>query len=177
MKSFNERLLDYMETHPLVLIENVYDEVLDRHKRAIWKMQHRIKNRIDYMLTSNEPAFFITLTFSDKFLPTLDEQFKTIDYVNDFMKLNNVTSFVANNDFGGENGRFHWHAVVQSQNDLSHVFWKYGAINFKRIPKTSLPLKLSRYLIKLQRHAVKVLDPLMIYYPLRYKNLENEKEL
>ncbi len=169
MKTFDQRLLDYVTTHPEYNASTVYDQVLDKHKRAIWKMQHRIKERIEFMLTSNESAFFITFTFSDEYLPISTEEYLTQQYVFDCLLANQVSSFVANTDYGKENGRFHWHAVVQSQHDIKHELWKYGSIHFQRIPKTSLPLKLSRYLIKLQRHATKILDPFMIYYPMRYR--------
>lgn len=175
MKTFNERLLDYMTKHPLYDASSVYNQTMDKHKRAIWKMQHRIKERIEFMLLSNESAFFITFTFDDKHLPKTEDEYLTQHLIDDYLVSNHVTSFVANSDYGKDNNRFHWHAVCQSLSDLDFSLWNQGAIHAQRIPKTSLPLKLSRYLIKLQRHAVKVLDPLMIYYPRYYrKGVEDE---
>jgi len=172
MKTFNERLLDYMESHPLYNATCVYDQVMDKHKRAIWKMQHRIKERIQFMLTSNESAFFLTFTFDDNHLPSTEEESKTQQYIIDYLKQNNASAYVANTDYGKTNNRFHWHAVVQAPNDMDNESWIYGAIQFKRIKTNSLPIVLSRYLIKLQRHATKVKDPLMLYYPIRYRRGE-----
>jgi len=142
---------------------------MDKHKRAIWKMQHRIKERIKFMLTSDESAFFLTLTFDDSNLPSTEEETKTQDYIIKFMQDNNATAYVANTDYGKDNGRFHWHAVVQANNDMQHETWSYGAIHFQRIKPGSLAIMLTRYLIKLQRHATKVLDPFMLYYPKHYR--------
>lgn len=169
-KMLEQRLMDYVESHPAYDVNTFYDVVLQNHKVAIFKMQHRIRDRIQHMLNTNENVFFITMTFDDNHLPkSNDDKIKSIDDVIQFMKSNNVSAFVANVDYGKDNGRFHWHAVAQSVYDFSHIHWTQGAVNFKRVPKTQIPLKLSRYLVKLQRHAVKITDPVMIYYPYRYK--------
>lgn len=169
MKSLSERLLDFMTKYPMYDPESVYERVLDTHKRAIWKLQHRIKERINVMLTSNESVFFLTLTYSDEFLPTNDKEKDTQLQVAEYLKSNDATFYVANTDYGKTSGRFHWHVVANAPNDFDNKLWKYGAIRFQRIKLDSLPLKLSRYLIKLQRHATKIQDPFMIYYPYRYR--------
>lgn len=169
MKTFNERLLDYVLKNPEFSIEHVYEQVMDKHKRAIWKLQHRIKERINVMLTAKESVFFLTLTYDDAHLPKTEYEKDTQEQVKKFMESNNVISYCANTDYGKTHGRFHWHAVATSLNDFDNKLWKYGGIRFQRIKVNSIPLKLSRYLIKLQRHATKILDPFMIYYPLRFR--------
>lgn len=171
-KTLSQRLHDYVIKHPEFNIDTVYDQVLTNHKKAIWKLQHRISDRINHMIENKTNVYFLTLTFSDKNLPLNDAQkIKSGNTIHDFMIKNNVSMYVANVDYGKENGRFHWHAVAMSKNPFSHEFWTMGAVNFKKVPKTSIPLKLTRYLIKLKRHATKIDDPIAIYYPLQYKKI------
>lgn len=170
MKTFEQRLNDYIISHPCFDAESVYDYVLQQHKKAIWKLQHRIEERLTPMLTSNASVLFLTFTFDDQHLPTKDQETLTEQYVFDYLLSHSgVLSFVANTDYGKENGRFHWHAVVLTTENLDHKLWNHGTIDFERVRKTSIPLRLSRYLVMLKNHAVKVLDPQMIYYPIHYR--------
>lgn len=169
MKTLEERLADYIRKHPEFDIDTVYDRVQDMHKRAIYKLQSRISNRIENMMTGTIPVFFLTFTFSDEFLPSGHEERLSKSKIEAFMRTSGVIAYVANIDYGKKRGRFHWHAVAQSYDDFDHNLWKYGAINFKRIPFTSKSIQLSRYLIKLKNHAIKVVDPLILYYPRYYK--------
>jgi len=173
MKTFEQRLNDYVLSHPGFHPETVYDYVYQEHKKAIWKLQHRIKERLIPMLTSNASVLFLTLTFDDAHLPTKENEQQTESYVNDFFNSHPwVISYVANTDYGKENGRFHWHAVVLTEKNLSFEPWIYGTVDFERVRKSSVPLRLSRYLVMLKHHAVKVLNPQMIYYPKHYKNIK-----
>jgi len=169
MKTLQERLLDYIEKHPGFDVDNVFERVQDMHKRAIWKLQKRIAERIEHMMTGTIPVFFLTFTFKDEHLPKLEHERSTEDKIRAFMTASGVQSYVANIDYGKKNGRMHWHAVVQTPHLLDHKLWVYGSLDFIKVPKTSISLKLSKYLVKLQRHAVKIQDPLIIYYPRYYK--------
>lgn len=171
-KTLSQRLEDYILKHPHFNIDTVYEHVLQNHKKAIWKLQHRISDRVQHMIESEKNVYFLTFTFNDENLPLNDTQkILSGNTLHDFMIDNNVLMYVANVDYGKKNGRFHWHAVALSENPFSHEFWTMGTVNFKKVPKTSIPLKLTRYIIKLKRHATKVVDPIAIYYPLRYKKL------
>jgi len=171
MKTFEQRLNDYVLSHPGFNAEVVYDYVMQQHKKAIWKLQHRVEKRLENMLTSNASVLFLTLTFDDEHLPTKENEMYTQSYVYDYLSMHpGVISFVANTDYGKENGRFHWHAVVLTNLDLNNQAWIYGSVNFKRVIKSSVPLRLTRYLIKLKRHATKVVNPFIIYYPLHYQS-------
>jgi hypothetical protein len=171
-KTLSQRLEDYIVKHPYFDIDTVYSKVLENHKKAIWKLQHRISDRVQHMIENQSNVYFLTFTFNDKNLPLNDTQkIKSGNTLHDFMMNNGVSMYVANIDYGKENGRFHWHAVALSENPFSHEFWKMGAVNFKKVPKSSIPLKLTRYLIKLKRHATKITDPIAIYYPMHYKKV------
>lgn len=167
--TLEQRLLKYIDTHPYCDIDSVYDKVLEMHKKAIWKMQHRISERITHMINNTDNVYFLTFTFDNDHLPSKKNELSTESLIKEYLKKHNVKSYVANIDYGKQNGRFHWHAVVESETPFSHELWTQGAISFIKIRKSSKSLKLSRYLIKLKRHATKVLDPLVIYYPYRFR--------
>ena len=170
MKTFEERLNDYVLSHPGFNAEYVYDYVLQQHKKAIWKVQHRVEERLQNMLASDASVLFLTITFDDEHLPTKQNERNTETLVYEYLVSQpGVISFVANTDYGKKNGRFHWHALVLTELDLSHLGWMCGSIDFVRVRKTSVPLKLSRYLVKLKRHATKILDPIIIYYPNHFR--------
>lgn len=170
MKTYSQRLYDYVTTHTQFSGDIVEADILDKHKRAIWKLQARIQQRIERMLTGEYPVFFLTFTYSNDSLPTPENEYLTQQHIRDYFAAHSgVISYVANTDYGKENGRFHWHAVAESIDKFDAYSWTYGDIDFKRVPRTSLTKKLTRYLIKLKRHATKVVDPLMIFYPYHYK--------
>jgi hypothetical protein len=171
MKSYAQRMFDYVTTHPLFNGDTVELNIMDKHKRAIWKLQARITERINYMLTGENPVFFLTFTYDDEHLPDSIHEYDTQQHIIEYFQAHKgVISYVANTDYGKENGRFHWHAVAESLDPFDAYAWEYGAINFKRIPRTSITKQLTRYLIKLKRHATKVVDPFMIAYPYHFKN-------
>lgn len=174
MKTFNQRLehalAKYDKPQDLHELDYLIFRTMDNHKKAIWKLQKRIGERIDYMLKANERVFFLTFTFNDKSLPNKETEYITQDYIKKFFNDHlGVSMYVANTDYGKQNGRFHWHAVVMSKTLFDFKLWPYGAVNYKEIHKSSIPLRLSRYLIKLKRHAVKVQDPFMLFWPYHFK--------
>lgn len=170
MKTFEKRLQDYVMSHPFFDANSVYDHIYQQHKKAIWKAQHRIEERLENMLASNASVLFLTITFDDEHLPIKEQEFDTESQVYHYLRLQpGIISFVANTDYGKKNGRFHWHAVVLTTRDVTHHGWNNGSVDFVRVKKSSVPLRLSRYIVKLKQHATKILDPILIYYPVHYK--------
>lgn len=115
----------------------------------------RLRNRIETILLNGD-CLFITLTFNDSTLnSTTDIQRRHA--VAKYLKLFNCL-YVANVDFGSQNHREHYHAVLGcSSIDLSK--WrKYGNVNVQRIRNNSIELnkkRLSKYICKLSNHAIK----------------------
>jgi len=167
--TLSQRLEKYISTHPYYNPDTVYQQVLQNHRKAIWKMQHRISERINHMINITDDVYFLTFTFDNEHLPSKQNELSTVSLIKKYLTSHNVDAYVANIDYGKKNGRFHWHAVVQSKTPFSHELWTQGAISFIKLRKSSKSLKLSRYLVKLKRHATKITDPLAIYYPFRYK--------
>jgi hypothetical protein len=162
------------------LLENFpkeYEEAekinLARYKRVI-----RLRERIKKILTTSDTVIFLTLTFTDDTLNRTSADTRR-QYVRKYLGKFNV-DFVANIDYGKQNGREHYHAVVGGKIDLKPWTDKMGGTNVrlvkapeytqKRVPKRyqNLPQEeiqkrmaiddekaLSKYVAKLTNHAIK----------------------
>lgn len=125
----------------------------DLFKRANLDSQivTRLRSRIELMLNLGD-CVFLTFTFTDHSLSVYSTDYLRL-CVKRFLNLYS-SLYVANVDYGKENGRIHYHAVALT----SHVnlkAWKFGAINVKRIHSTEDSLCLARYVSKLANHSLK----------------------
>lgn len=117
---------------------------------------HRVKRlnkRIERYLSMGS-CIWLTLTFSpDTLSKTTQETRKR--YVARFLK-SQSDYYVANIDYGKENEREHYHAVVVGDFvDMSK--WSYGFALTERIKNhKNTPKKLSKYVSKLTNHAIKI---------------------
>ena len=147
--------------------------------KARYKKASRVKTKLSQMLRKNDTVVFLTLTFNDETLrDTTDETRRR--YVTRYLK-SFASDYVANIDFGKQNGREHYHAVANARAPLGE--WsKYGFIlseyvkdvktdcKPRNVPKRykDLPLdeqrrlmsiddekRLSKYIAKLSNHAIK----------------------
>ena len=95
----------------------------------------------------------LTLAFKSETFETTTEETRRL-YVSRFLK-SVSPHYVANIDYGKQNGREHYHAIVVGT-DIDYSKWhKYGAIKGIKIRKGSNPLQLSKYINKLSLHACK----------------------
>lgn len=120
--------------------------------KYIHKFEQRkttMKKKIEYFL-ENYDCSFITMTFDD-------DNLKYANDVNIKRFLNKLgVEFICNVDYGGINGRKHYHAIITSQNiDLS--LYKYGNLDIKKIVVKNSD-KLAYYLLKLTAHGFKETD-------------------
>lgn len=105
------------------------------------------------MLKSEHGCVFVTLTFTDEVLASTSAETRR-RYVQRYLKSQaQGRKYVANIDFGKENHREHYHAVVEGR--LDPLQWSYGALNVKQVRKTSKPAALAKYVAKLSNHAIK----------------------
>lgn len=112
----------------------------------------RARRKIESILSIG-PCVFLTLTFTDKVLDSTSIETRK-KYVKRF--LHTISSnYVANIDFGKENGREHYHAIVQTEK-VDFTTWQYGAINGKKIAYVDNPIILAKYIVKLANHALKL---------------------
>ena len=121
----------------------------DRILHANYERTKRLKNRIAKLLES--PCLFLTFTFNDKILLNTSSKTRRV-YVRNFLEP--LGAYVANVDFGAENGREHYHAILQTDEKIDYTAWTKGALNGERIRKPN-SVKLSKYISKLVNHAIK----------------------
>lgn len=115
------------------------------------KIISRLRSRIELMLNLGE-CIFLTFTFTDRSLAVYSTDYLRL-CVKRFLNLYS-SLYIANVDYGKENGRIHFHAIALA----SHVHlksWKFGALNAERIHTSEDSLCLARYVGKLANHSVK----------------------
>lgn len=151
---------DMKETSELFLecvslgLEREFNECV-KINHASYERTKRLKQRIENMLL-NGNCLFLTLTFNDDALSNTDAKQRRVA-VSRYLKQFNCP-YVANIDFGKENGREHYHAVINTDK-IEFASWrKYGNINAERVRNrdlTSDKTKLAKYICKLSNHAIK----------------------
>lgn len=125
------------------IAENINNAYYHRVRRARERIKKIIENK----------SLFLTLTFTDDVLNNISKESRR-KYVQRFLKSFNAL-YVANIDFGGKNGREHYHAVI-SIDKINYKLWKYGSINGKKILSSEKSSKkLAKYISKLTNHCFK----------------------
>ena len=135
-------------------LEKEYKECLKINHASYYRTQ-RLKQRIESMLL-NGSCLFLTLTFNDATLQNTTPRERRVA-VSRYLKQFNC-KYVANIDFGKENGREHYHAVINADSISFDSWRKYGNINAERIRNRDLTCdktKLAKYICKLSNHAIK----------------------
>lgn len=139
---------NYMQRFPKEMKE------ASRINHANFARVRRLSSRISSMLENDMcEKIFLTLTFRNEVLENTTEMTRR-KYVTNFLKAN-CFSYVANIDYGAENEREHYHAVVLASHPIDCHDWHFGAINFERIKKPN-ERAMAKYVSKLTNHAIKV---------------------
>lgn len=111
----------------------------------------RLRSRIELMLNLGD-CIFLTFTFTDTSLSKYNTDYLRLcvkRYLNLYSAL-----YIANVDYGKENGRIHFHAVALTGH-VNFKAWKFGSINAQRVHSVEDSLCLARYVTKLSNHALK----------------------
>lgn len=127
--------------------------IIDARKRK----KSRYNKRLHEMAQCYDVLHFVTLTFSDEVLESTSERTRH-RYVQQWL-FENCRDYIANEDFGKQTGRHHFHAVVAFPKNLASVQpWKYGFYKFKlvRMSDDRATYRLSGYLLKLVNHSGKI---------------------
>ena len=113
----------------------------------------RLRNRIEKM-TQKGQCIFLTLTFNESTMNKTNSNARK-RYVKAF--LNSISKYyIANIDFGGKNGREHYHAIILCDKVDYKLWHKYGGIKGEIIRTNGVSeVKLSKYISKLTNHAIK----------------------
>lgn len=124
----------------------------EKINRAYYARVRRLKKRISLMLLTGT-CHFVTLTFTDSILASTSAETRR-RYVSRY--LSSVGSeYCANIDFGSENGREHYHAVVKVDSIDSSPWDVNGFSNCKKIASALDFAPLAKYVSKLTNHAIK----------------------
>ena len=164
--------LVYLDTYTDVKIDAEYKETVsemvsyffdDDEALQIWREAERInlayyarvkrlKDRISSMLREGR-CYFLTLTFSDDTLERVSAKTRR-RYVTYFLKSLSDT-YVANIDFGSQNQREHYHAVVLADGVDMSAWNCFGFSKAQKIASEDDFTPLAKYISKLTNHAVK----------------------
>jgi len=143
LKSIDERLNEKQPIDRAVLNTRL------SHKKFVT----RLKRRIELMLLSPF-CYFVTFTISSEFYDIKKETI--IRKVKE--ALGGASHWIFNEDYGSENARLHFHAVVSYHNQLDYntilAIYQYGAVNF-RLVQDKNEKALREYLTKLVNHSIK----------------------
>lgn len=155
VNEYNRMLAPYRDGYNMI-------DCADRLLESRYRITKRVREKITDLVLTNK-AVFITLTFNDKTLSKTNDLTRR-KYVARYLK-RYCKEYVANVDFGGLNGREHYHAVVSSDIVLNE-WYRYGAIKVERVrPLENSSARISRYITKLTNHALKLgaVAPRLIY--------------
>ena len=132
--------------------------------------RNKIEKHIEYLFNKNYiDIYFATFTFNDNALKlSSDTRKQAVRRI-----LTNSYDYILNIDYGTENEREHYHAIICFEKDkYNSYFDEYGHIKIKELDKynkgfysvelvnrdTKDKKKLSRYMNKLTSHSIKVLQ-------------------
>lgn len=127
-------------------------------ENARFQRVRRCKLRIQGVVFDGD-AIFLTLTFKDEILASTSQETRR-KYVTRLLK-RYCAKYVANIDFGKENGREHYHAIVQCDKENAEMVkkaWgkKCGFADFRKIGSEDDDLtKTTKYINKLNAHCFK----------------------
>ena len=124
-------------------------QLFNNRRKRVQRLKSKLRKRVELY-----DCLFLTLTFTNEVLSSTNEKTRRT-YVSRFLRDLCVPFYVANIDYGEQNEREHYHAIVQS-NFIDCHSYKYGIINVERIRKNKLGAdKISYYINKLSYHAFK----------------------
>ena len=150
-KGDTEAIYAFVAKYDLTLAEHIklHSMNYNRYKRVLY-----LRNKVSDIVL-NGKAIFLTLTFTDDVLASTSVETRR-KYVRRYLK-EECEKYCANIDFGSQNGREHYHAIISAKNDSADLHkWQYGAINAQRIRASENDCKKTcKYIAKLTAHAIK----------------------
>lgn len=150
-QSFNSN--SFFKSHLFFSEQPNLSKVCDNLNKARYKRSNRLESYIEKMLEYG-PCSFLTLTFKDDVLKTTKESTRR-KYVTRYLSMHSPF-YIANIDYGGQNGREHYHVVIMHKKKIDLSIWrdKYGLIDLEPIHVKNANC-LSKYITKLTNHAIK----------------------
>lgn len=140
-------------------------KALDTWNDSNYRSKKRLHDRVKIIIEQSN-AYFITFTISNEHygLKRLTYQRKVKE------ALSQTSLYIANEDYGKTNGRYHIHALVlfplrydyTSKNHYLQEVWQYGDIDFEPI-HTPNDEAITNYIDKFTSHAIKQSSARLIY--------------
>ena len=94
-----------------------------------------------------------SMTTDSRYVPTKNQTRRR--YVARFLT-KHCENYMANIDYGKENGREHYHFIALIENNIEKGAWNYGYDSYTKIKIDSKELKkVKNYLLKLNNHSYK----------------------
>ena len=151
-------------------LEERLEKYLPNKSMQLWRLSnYRAKTRLQSKvieLLEQPHAYFITFTIAPK-----HHGLKLNTYIRKVKEaLRETSDYVANEDYGNLNGRYHIHALACFSEQYDYTIkpntfekiWQYGIIHFEPIYKRN-DEALSNYMNKLSQHATKETAHKIIY--------------
>lgn len=145
--SYNQAL-DILDTY---FIDPEIRRNCDLLANAYYQRVKRVNQRIAIMLPFN--CVWLTLTFTDECLASTTSKTRR-KYVTRWLDKNSFL-YVANIDYGSQNGREHYHALIIPKGFIDYTSFGHGAVNGERCYNDN-DKAISKYIAKLTNHAIKV---------------------
>ena len=140
-------------------------KALDTWNNSNYRSKKLLHDRVKIIV--NQPnAYFITFTIADKYYG-----FNRLTYQRKVKEaLLQASLYIANEDYGEDNGRYHIHALVlfpfhydyTPKNHYLQQIWRYGGIDFESI-HTANDEAITNYINKFTSHAIKKTTARLIY--------------
>lgn len=122
--------------------------------QAYYARLKRLKARVYNMILNCSSLWFTTLTFTDDTLASTSYDTRR-DYVKRFCRAQS-DHYIANVDYGKDNGREHFHALISSDGICNSDWTDYGFIYLELCYLDVSDIQaVSKYTAKLSNHAVK----------------------
>ncbi len=155
MKSLNE-----------IIKKHGLEKGCNRYIKNYYKRKNTLNKRVETIINNYNYVYFCTYTISEEYIQS------NIDFIRVLKKVLNEHNYILNADFGGKNGRLHYHALVGFNENIKYkeLMWKYGSCNFKKVFNNNIKA-IANYINKLSNHTRQN----KVIYSRKYK--KNKKEL
>lgn len=155
--AFNE-LIKTGQTDKLESVERVLSTFTEEEQKACYQLNdakkkkyQRIYGTIQALTLLFNELYFVTLTFAPEYYESKDTTKQ--DHVKRCL-FKHSPVYIANIDYGGLNGRLHYHAITTEP--ITSDMWPYGFIDCKKIGKEIRDRKkVAKYVAKFSNHALK----------------------
>lgn len=149
----------------LSIYSDVYIKEAEKVNNATYKRNTRLQQKAREIITTGR-AIFLSLTFHDDIFKSMNKETRR-RMITRFLK-KTCKSYVANIDYGGKNGREHYHALVEpiqdkiNEKDYRNMFpkssIKFELVNLNKKQNQDIDItakKIAKYTSKLTNHAIK----------------------